>query len=174
MGAGKSTVCQAAIDAIPGYERIGFSDPLYHIMLAMGIPESIVYDKERWNEPLEAFGGRTARYICQSVGTWGRNEIDVNLWARATINRTKRNSGVTVIDNVRRINEADAVIDAGGVIVAFDRVGLTADLSHESEKEIPFIQRNMCETTFINNGENLRLAAKQFRDILKWLAAPGK
>lgn len=172
-GVGKSTVSEVAINLkrpkTTPFIRIGFSDPLYSMLLAMGIPEEIVFNKTRWNEPLDILCGQTTRFACDTLGNgWGRDTIGKNVWVNAGINRAKElNSKYhVIIDNVRYFNEAEAVIENGGFIIAFHRKGVETDLTKPSEKEIPAIQRTLCKWAFASEGENLEWNAKRFRKLI--------
>lgn len=168
-GAGKSTVTATAVNLYRNtFVHIGFSDPLYRMFVAMGISERHVYDKTRWDEPLSELGGATLRYACKTLGTeWGRKMIHPDIWTNMTIARCKAlpSGSSAIIDNVRFPNEANAVLDAGGTLVAFHRIGLAADLSHESEQHIAAIQADMCEHEFYNRHE-LQQSASEFFKLL--------
>lgn len=171
-GAGKSTVCEVAINLERPehpFVRYGFSDPLYKMLYAMGIPEEIVYDKTRWDEPLDILCGKTTRYACQTLGTeWGRTYFGP-IWTNAAMNRAEKaiNAGkIVILDNVRMPDEAIAIERRGGIIIAFHREGFNKPEDvHESEKFIEGIQKQ-CEWKFHNSGVNLDATARSFRQML--------
>jgi hypothetical protein len=173
-GAGKTTVCEAALDRIEtGFTRIGFADPMIDMLAAVGIPDDVLYDKARWDEPLEMLCGKTTRHAANTLGTeWGRTYLGREFWTWIAITRARKyelQRLTVVIDNVRFPEEAAAIIAEGGQIIAFDRDGLTPDLTHEAERNVAHIQRNMCAVSFMNNGKDLKLAAAQFAEMLLWL-----
>lgn len=173
MGAGKSTVCEVAInlirpDGLP-FVRIGFSDPLYRMLLAMGVPEDLVYDKHRWNDPVDILCGRSVRYACDKLGNdYGRDMIGSDVWVRLAMDRAGRmvkNGQVPVIDNVRYLNEARSIVKVGGVVIAFTAPVL-ADLSKPSEREIPLIHETLCGANYHNTRKDLQTDAINFRKVL--------
>lgn len=172
--AGKSTVCEVAINlARPErapFVRMGFSDPLYQMLLAMGVPEDIVYNKSKWDIPLDILCGETTRFACDTLGNnWGRDTIGRDVWVKAGMRRAtdyQANGQTPIIDNVRYWNEAKAVIRAGGVVVAFHRIGLLSDLSKPSECEIPKIQAELCKAEFYNRADDLEINSREFRRVL--------
>jgi len=177
QGAGKSTVCEVAINLgrpVKPFIRIGFSDPLYQMLLAMGLPEDIVFDKTRWNEPLDALCGQTTRYACDNLGDgWGRNTIGRDVWAKAGLRKAvslERKGFVPILDNVRYVNEALAIMDAGGHVIAFNRNGLKPNLEKPSEREIPEIHREYALAAFTNSGDDLQKNSTEFRTLLDAIA----
>lgn len=163
-GAGKTELSDAAIRQLPPRPqiiKIGFSDPLYKIMNSIGVPQSIIDDKSKWNIPLDALEGKTLRFAIQTLGTeWGRNTIGQNIWANRAIDRATpyRHQGVhVVIDNVRFPSEFETIEKAGGQIIALIRPGLEIDLSHESEQHIERLQK-YCHARVINDGEFQQIA----------------
>jgi hypothetical protein len=177
-GAGKSTVSETAINLYASkrvYFRIGFADAMYDMLAAMGVPLDVVYNKTRWDEPLEILAGRTCRHACVTLGTeWGRKQLGESVWTALTIRRAREIIGrqyvrpnVVIIDNVRFPDEADAILDAGGHMIAFRRHGLEVDLSHESEKHIPDIQRQKCAHGFFNCGHDLQWVSRNFFELIE-------
>lgn len=173
MGAGKSTVCEVAINLVrPGglpFIRIGFSDPLYKMLIAMGVPEDLVYNKHQWDEPLDVLCGRSIRYACDKLGNdYGRDMIGKEVWTRLGLERAKLHRSrehVPIIDNVRYLNEARAIVDAGGVVIAFTAPVL-ANLTKPSEREIPEIHERYCRANFHNTKKDLHADALNFRKVL--------
>lgn len=178
-GAGKSTVCEVAINlerSEKPFIRHGFADPLYKMLYAMGIPEEIVYDKTRWEEPLEILCGKSTRYACRTLGTeWGRTYFGP-IWTNAAMNRAERaiKAGqIVILDNVRMMDEAKAIRDRGGVLIAFGNMGIEVNHSHESERMIPAIWKYHCEHKFMNNGTELEKEARRFRELLDKIIGNG-
>lgn len=176
-GSGKSTVTNAAIHqpGMRGFVRMGFSDPLYDMLLAMGIPDYIVGDKAKWDLPLDILCGKSTRHACDTLGTsWGQEHIDREVWSKIAIRRAKKCQGVgqcVILDNVRFRHEADAVLAERGTLIAFERNGLVPDLTKQAEQQVAYIQRNLCTVTFMNAGKNLHTDARKFAEILKWIRA---
>lgn len=115
-GAGKST----AAKLIAGTYRLPvwpFAGPLKRMIEALGVDPRHLYgtpaDKA---EPLALFGGQTARHAMQTLGTeWGRQCIGSDFWVRAWLATVP--AGGAIADDVRFPNEAEAVLNAGGVMV---------------------------------------------------------
>lgn len=178
QGAGKSTVCEVAINlqrsAGRPFVRMGHSDPLYQMLIAMGVPEDIVWNKARWNDPLEVLCGKTVRYACDTLGNdWGRNMIGSTVWGRMAIAKAQeweKRSYIPVIDNVRYWTEQMQIRAVGGVLIAFNRVGLLVDTSKPSEREIKEIQEQRCKHSFLNTGDDLEHNAREFRKLLDAIA----
>lgn len=144
-GAGKTTTTRAAINGM-GIEHISFSDPIRDMMIALGIPAAVYDDKSRWNDPeaVPELCGRTLRHATQTLGTeWGRNTINPALWSNLALRRASKLMGSgssVIIDNVRFSTEFEAIEQAGGVTVAFHRVGYIPSLLHDSERQIGELQ----------------------------------
>jgi hypothetical protein len=162
-GAGKSSVSRSAIYH-PATSRIAlpihlmnFMLPIQDMLTAIGIPDDIVRNKSRWNEPLPILCGKTTRFAATSLGTeWGRDMIGPDLWANIAIGQVHElvSRGISVIiDNVRFPNEFELLREQGAQMIAWHRPGLIVDLSHESERHIAKLQRQ-CDERFDNiNGE---------------------
>lgn len=170
-GAGKTTICAEAIRNDIRFKQLNFSTPLYKMLIAMGVPYSMVHNKNHWDAPLDVLCGKTIRYTCQSLGTgFGRNMIGKDVWANMGIARAlemEKHGWRPIFDNVRFPNEAERIISNGGFIIAFHRDGLIPDISHESEQYIAHIQETMCAAEFINsNKRSIEENAIEFRKIL--------
>jgi hypothetical protein len=154
-GAGKTTAAEVFTDWLP-FTRLSFATPIKE-MLRVIIPD--VSDKEARPPVL---GGYTVRHALQTLGTeWGRMQIDHDLWVRAAMEKAREALGQTpcarvVFDDVRFENEAQAILDAGGVIVKIERPGVQG-MSHVSEKGLP---DSMVTAVLQNNAsvEELRLS----------------
>lgn len=157
MGAGKTTVCnEAHRQSLRGIcrpiTRIGFADPLYSMLIAMGLPSGDVMDKAQWNKPQPLLSGKTLRDACRTLGTeWGRAQFGRDVWARIAIERARCMPETVIIDNVRFHEEADAIEAEGGTLIAWHRPDMiTPDTAHESERHIREIQ-SRCRFRFVND-----------------------
>ncbi len=118
-GSGKSKVATPALEAL-GFTRVGFADPLRRMLLALGLTEAEMADKER---PCEKLCGKTPRQALQALGTeWGRERIGDDFWVRLWARAASRHPDV-VVDDVRFANEAAAIRAAGGLIIRIERTG---------------------------------------------------
>lgn len=153
MGSGKTTIAHNAIAGVTGWQHIGFSDPMLDCMRALGVPESIIMDKTRWNDPLPVLAGRSLRYAMQTFGTeWGRALMHPDFWLKHGIERANNFQGNTFIDNVRFPNEFDEISTNGGILIALRRKSAvpTGEI-HESEQHINQLQQR-CHIDLYNDG----------------------
>ncbi len=153
MGSGKTTIAHSAIAGVHGWQHIGFSDPMLDAMRALGVPETVITDKARWNDPLPVLSGRTLRHAMQTFGTeWGRKQMHPDFWLNHGIERTRNFQGNTFIDNVRFPNEFEAIENEGGILIALRRKSAvpTGEI-HESEQHIDQLQQR-CHIDLYNDG----------------------
>ena len=140
---GKSTAA-AALSGV-GYRRLPFAGTLKRmirvLLLDLGQSDleaerALTVEKE---EPCILLNMVTPRQLLQSLGTeWGRGMVHPELWVRCWKGRVIEalgNGSCVVVDDVRRRNEAQAVLDLGGVMVRIERPdgGSSAFSDHASE-----------------------------------------
>jgi hypothetical protein len=107
-------------------------------MLAAIIPVELLSPTADKDKPLPMFGGKSLRYIMQTLGTaWGRKLISETIWVDALVQWAVEN-GVQklVVDDVRFDNEYEALKKNGATIVALCRKGVDPKKalgSHASE-----------------------------------------
>lgn len=169
LGSGKTTMASAAINFVNNFTRVGFADPLYDMLIAMGLPETDVRDKSKWNDPQELLFGRSIRHACVTLGTeWGRKQINVDVWSAVLVNRIRpilEMQTHVIIDNVRFPSEMDYLIaNCETEFVALYRDDIEIDLSHESEKHIAYLQR-FCK--YHINNVTITGAVEEFCKILE-------
>lgn len=129
-GSGKTTAAHRLID-VHGFTRHRMAGPLKTMLHCLGLDERHT-DGELKEAPCDLLGGQTPRRAMQTLGTeWGRGLIGPDLWVNAW--RATMPTGHVVVDDIRFVNEADAVRAAGGIVVRIDRPGLSAG-GHESER----------------------------------------
>lgn len=176
-GAGKSTVGKFLVEHY-GAAVIPFAQPLKKMLEALGVPPRNLYGSlEDKLEPLDVLCGHSARWAAQALGTeWGRDliggEIWVNAW-KAAVEATDQH--IIVADDLRFLNEAEAVHALGGHVVcvqrpeADDRQGLTAHRSQEYWK-LPH------DATLTNSGDlsELRKSTVELVEIIVGLAFVSK
>ena len=166
-GCGKTTA-----SFILGYPVVSFASPLKSMIASL--LESVEQDADRCmkgdlkESPIPALGGRTPRFLMQTLGTeWGRNIVAENLWTDLGIKRAmdihRRRRCHVVIDDVRFDNEVVAIVEAGGVIVNITGRGGIAG-SHASEK-VPdfahhFIENSGTKEEFQQKVRALRVKLK--------------
>lgn len=126
-GSGKSTAAKYLIGC--GYKLIKFADPLKDMLRAVGYSQRQI---EGDLKEIEDSSGRTPRHAMQTLGTeWGRKCMGEDFWVEIWRERV---TGATVVtDDCRFANEANAVRQAGGIVVKLEgRGGITS--SHSSEQ----------------------------------------
>lgn len=134
-GAGKSTMAEA----FPEAERLSFAEPIRRMLIALGVPEQNLRDPKLKNVPLPQFGGRSARYLMQTLGTnWGREMVSDDIWTSAAsiLIENALKTKMVVIDDARFDNEADAIHKLGGMLVEVMREGHKHSDVHASERGI--------------------------------------
>lgn len=181
-GSGKDTCADALVER-RGFCKISLAAPLKRVCeYVFGWDqERLNGPSERRNEPDPAWGGLTARYALQQLGTdWGRR-MHPDVWVRRCLRdarlRLEPEEGDprgafpgVVIPDVRFENEAVAIRAAGGKIVRIVRpgAGLTGDAAaHSSEAGVP---DELVDARILNTGtlERLQNAACELPDWL-WL-----
>lgn len=133
QGSGKTTLAKYLVDA-HGFTKISFADPIYAMMSSLLRGDARALPKE---EPLEALGGKTLRHALQTLGTeWGRAHIGDDIWVSAAIRNIQDAGADVVIDDVRFLNEYEALLGVGAEFYKIHRVGhdsVSTD-SHASEQ----------------------------------------
>lgn len=156
---GKSTAA-AALSGL-GWKRLPFAAPLKRMLRQLLLDLGMNEQEIEWalsdgkEDALPLLPERTARQLLQSLGTeWGREMVDSELWVQCWKSQasTALAAGWSVVaDDVRRVNEAQAVKDCGGVMVKVIRPdgGSERFSNHASEgglEDWPF------DAVLINDG----------------------
>lgn len=170
MGSGKTTIAKAALAGRTDFVHFGFSDPMIEMMRVLGVPESIITDKSRWNEPIEILSGRTLRHACQTIGTeWGRNQMHPDFWLNVGIAHARdlaTEGKHAFIDNVRFSNEFEAIENAGGILIAIRRKNtVPKDEVHESEKYINQLQARCVFDLY--NDDSIEKSVDNLNEIIR-------
>jgi hypothetical protein len=129
---GKTTIA----DSLSYYTKISYAEPLKDALIALtGMPRSVFYDKDEKLVQRELFDGKTSRKIMQMFGTeFCRNMIAKDFWIRLMRKKlTDHKFTNFVIDDVRFQDEADLIIELGGIVVNLTRDGVEFSRDHESE-----------------------------------------
>ena len=104
--------------------------------------------------------GMTPREIMQKLGTEVGRNIHPDVWVKGTmLALEKENARNVVITDVRFLNEANAVKEAGGIILRVIRPGFGTDEhnEHASETEMDGIE---ADYEVLNDGPRLALKEK--------------
>lgn len=169
-GAGKDTAGIAL--AKLGWKRHSFADPLREsCSIVTGVPVSIFNDCELKNVPRDDLYGKTPREVLQLMGTEGwRTLISKNIWVDAFLKQAAKSDspGVYTCD-VRFINEAEAIRNAGGILIHISRPGKDKpEFLHQSETEIPVVM-NMAHCIIQNNSTPMDLENSILGTINQWV-----
>lgn len=158
-GAGKDTASEGLRRL--GFRTMRFSDALKDGLAAMlGVPRSRIEDWPGKEEVLPGVG-YTPRYLMQTLGTeWGRDTIHPDLWVRITMARA---AGIprVVIPDVRFDNEAQAIVDRGGLVIRVWRNGTEPGPAHASEAGV---SERLVSSTVLNND-----TPRTLRSVVRWL-----
>lgn len=149
-GSGKSTIAEAIQLSFPDVLHTAFAAPLKRICIdILGLPPERVYgsdaakstltsirlrDMPFYDAPIDCASGDallSAREVLQYVGTEIFRRIRPNCWTDYAIRTASEHDGLTIIDDVRYPNEADAIRAAGGKLIRLTR-RLSSD-AHSSE-----------------------------------------
>lgn len=170
-GSGKGTAADVLIER--GFVKGKFAAALKEMLRALlryrGVDETNI---ERMIEgdlkelPQGALNGKSPRYVMQSIGQWGRDEIDTDFWIDVELD-AKRGEKNLVFDDLRHDNEEAALVKLGaGVLQIVGRGGIGSD--HISENFTP-----KHPTVIDNSGtiEELRAKVDRYRINLSWAQA---
>lgn len=156
---GKSTVAEGLMRQ--RYTRVPFAETVKDmvdlLLHTLGYTND-VRCRMLWHDmkayPLPELDGVTPRELLQTLGTdWGRNMVHPDLWVRLGMAKAKRELArgrAVVIDDVRFLNEAEAIRAAGGVMVQIKRNLSQGDPLplHESEGQL---NEYAFDLTILNN-----------------------
>ena len=117
-GSGKSTLAEGLIQR--GFVRVRFVDPLKEMLRAIGLSDDQVNGHLK-EIPTAILEGKTPRFAMQTLGTeWGRNLISptiwITLWRRMIAAQLAAGKYHIVVDDLRFLNEAEAIRSYNGKI----------------------------------------------------------
>jgi hypothetical protein len=142
IGSGKTTAAQFLEKELQ-FKRVRFAGPLKAMMAALGLSQMEIDDPHMKEQPSELLCGKTPRWAMQSIGTeWGRNMIGDDLWVNAW-KRACEGYPYVVADDVRYPNEAEAIRDAGGILIRVVRPSMRPNGSHSSEAQDFAVDHNV-------------------------------
>ena len=136
----------AVLIAEHGYKRVAFADPLRAAALRLDpyVDAALLDNGEimpyRLSEVIGTLGWERAkdeipevRRILQAFGTDAIRSIDEEFWVRAGVQEISNNyRDPVVVTDVRFPNEAQAILQRGGVLVRIERPGFDGD-GHATE-----------------------------------------
>jgi hypothetical protein len=138
------------------FQIVSFASPIRKMLAALGVPrEHLAPDADK-NVPIDVLCGKTFREAAQTLGTeWGRDMIGNDIWVRSAMAQLM-DGKLYVFDDMRMVNEAVAVQDAGGMIIRIIRPGYRSG-EHLSERQHEYITPDY---TIINDSTVERLRHK--------------
>lgn len=163
-GAGKDTLADALEEL--GWTRSAFADPMKEFLLRVdpyyeetkGPNGSALRRLERCKRAREKGGGplldlhwNYTREKLQNLGMLFREEVDEDFWVKKTMS-DERIGPKHVFTDVRFMNEAVAIMKAGGHIVAVERPGYGEVNDHASEKGTAEVL-NIAQAVVMNNRQ---------------------
>lgn len=170
---GKSTVASILSDILRHNSKstdiYSFATPIKNMVyllldqLGVGDLKNRVYGNKK-EEPIKLLGGKTPRYIMQTLGTeWGRQTIHDHIWINIMINKIKESPNHTIIiDDMRFPNERYALeaLDALCINVFFYKIvrpGIDYTPNHASEGSM---DDRLFDEVIINDGSVAALRKK--------------
>ena len=156
---GKDTFASFLIED-HGYTRFAFADPLKAAALEVDpIVDTLDDGYWRLSEEVSIYGWEQAKERAEVRGTLQRlgtamRGVNPSIWLDATMIPAREANAAgkaIVITDVRFPNEAEAIRDAGGVLVRIERPSLTSTDQHVSET----LMDGYDVDAIISNGLNL-------------------
>lgn len=157
-GCGKSTAANALCREY-GFIRIGFADAIKQTLFTLGL----FSHNELWNKKTEK-----SRQAMQEFGEWVRR-YDYMFWTdkcyQKILELRQAQYHDIVIDDVRRIDEAEMIQRIGGKLVRIfrDSLDTITDYSHISETEMDEISTNY----IIRNNDTILQLQSEIIDIAR-------
>ncbi|WCD44202.1 putative deoxynucleotide monophosphate kinase [Xylophilus phage Lumi] len=121
-GAGKSYLADYLVENY-GAVKSSFASPLKKMLKCLGLTDAELWGDEKEIPNHKLLLGRTPRHAMQTLGTeWGRQRIHPDIWAQAWKNMLLEDQPTfTVIEDVRFVNEVEAIRSLGGRVVGIRR-----------------------------------------------------
>lgn len=148
-GTGKDTV-RSILEQDHGFYGMAFADPLRAMLGALlqaaGLDEIWMTERDLKEEPVDCLDV-SYRHMAQTLGTeWGRN-LQPDFWLRIAgahiVNKRRQGERLFVISDVRFVNEAEWVREAGGQVWRIHRPQALPVRPHPSESEIDHIEPDL-------------------------------
>ena len=157
-GAGKSTIAKI-ISRRYGGLVIPIATPIKKMLEALGVDwRHLSGTPEEKEEALDIFGGKSARYAMQQLGTeFGRTNFGEDFWVNSWLRIVDgfKQYKLIVADDVRFENEARAIKDRGGIVIcvvrSYDDFDRTPSHASEDFSKVPE------DALALNNGSAERL-----------------
>jgi hypothetical protein len=144
-GAGKDTAGAAIISALGSSAiQVNFADPLKEAAASIfGLTATEMQDRELKEQRLARWPYVSPRHILQRLGTEALRENFPGVWIEAWKRRIAASPECHIVTTDYRFgDEADALLDAGAVMLRVVRPGLTSD-GHASEEQVGMLPARM-------------------------------
>lgn len=177
-GAGKTTVANH-LEAEWAFEAIGFADPILAMVLTLfheaGVDSAWATERVLKDQPTCELGV-SYRRLAQTLGTdWGRRLMGHDFWLQVAAHKlrvARLHHGNVVVSDVRFPNEAQWVLDEGGVLVRITRPGLPPlpddGSSHISER----LADRLPAHVELLNGASITTLCDRVDDLVRSLRTP--
>tara|TARA_R100001143_G_C3348643_1_gene128260 strand:- start:864 stop:1403 length:540 start_codon:yes stop_codon:yes gene_type:complete len=167
---GKTTVAEYLRNDY-GFDRLNFKDALIDEMKE-NFPDVLSELADVYNckvDDLFLEKPPLVRYLLQNYGTEVRRKDDKDYWVRAYGKKIDSiNSRRIATDDVRFLNEADAIKNAGGILIRVVNPDVVADDMHQSEIEGGEIE---VDFTLVARTGNKKGLFKQMNKVLDTIKA---
>ena len=175
-GSGKSTAAKYLTEKY-GTSRVNFKDALVTeikknfnpmLLAVIDLLEREDYDGNCALTIDQLFDKKppVIRTLMQCYGTEVRRADNENYWKNKWIVSTMEKGGRIVCDDVRFLNEADAVKNVGGFIIKIEREGLVSNDSHKSETEMDHINYDYVITVPDGDIDTLHRKLDEIMEVL--------
>ncbi len=148
-GVGKTTLANLLVHTAQrnvNASVLSFAEPLRQMAVAMGVDAQRLSDPKLKHEEIPGLG-ITPRVLLQTLGTeWGREYMGDDVWLWSMEQQIARvmsqclydkRDAVIFIDDCRFQNEAEWILNHGGMLIQVKRCGVTYTGEHISEMPMP-------------------------------------
>jgi hypothetical protein len=141
---GKDTLADYLV-VFHDYKKVAFADPMREALVRLNPTIELGNFKlAKLATSVNVFGWEDVkslspdvRGLMQRLGTEvGRQMFGENFWVDQTMKRVAEIDGNCVVSDVRYPNEAQAIKDAGGIVIRIERNGVKAANEHTSESAL--------------------------------------
>lgn len=148
-----------------GFTTIAFAEPLKQAaMIIFDLSEDQVHD-QALKEQVDPRWGLSPRRILQVMGTEVGRQLCPNIWVERAMMRVQKEPKTNwVITDLRFVNEAEAIKEAGGIVVEVQRPGAGTgnNEQHVSEQEQDHIKPDY----IISNDGTLEDLERKVKDLM--------
>lgn len=174
-GSGKTSISNY-LNRLYRYEQISFGGKIKEtVMDLFDLKYNQVYGTPEEKEAIDPNWGVSPRFIMQRFGTEVARSIHPDIWVRTSMNKIRATwdninpNQNFVFDDVRFLNEAEAIIAEGGVIIRVSRpFGPNFEDNHPSESPLPL---EVTDYSIINDSgptqlfDNVEFIMNQLRRV---------